>query len=143
MYFYYTGILYSISNESRRTKHRTIEFNKRKTLLIVISKAQRWCLSVAAPDACALLIKFEGCSGFSWNIISFFYWPFTTQKPMVTLDMSKIVDKSPPGAQPAIPRIRFNNMLQTYGFSWMTVLENLSSPLFVRLIFSACDSGNV
>lgn len=57
--------------------------------------------------------------------------------------MSKIVDKSPPEAQTAIPRIRFNNVLQTYGFSLMTVLENLSSPLFVRLIFSACASGNV
>lgn len=74
--------------------------------------------------------------------VIFHFYLSTTQKSTMTLHMSKIVDKSPPGAQPAIPRIRFNNMLQTYGFSWMTVLENLSSPLFVRLNFSACGSGN-
>lgn len=126
--FFCIRILYSVSIESRRTEHKTIEFNKRKTLLTVISKAQRWWLSVGAPDACALLTDFRGCSCFFWNIISSLYWPSTTQKFTVTLHMSKIVDKSPPGAQTAIPRIRLNNMLQTYGFSSMTIGEFTKSP---------------
>jgi len=61
----------------------------------------------------------------------------------VTLYISKTIDKRPSRAQPAIARIRFNNMLQTCGISWMAVMENLSSPLYLRMISSACDSGNL
>lgn len=51
----------------------------------------------------------------------------------MTLYISKIVDKSPFGAQLAIPRIRFDNMLQTYRLSWVIEMKNLSSPIFLKV----------
>lgn len=34
-------------------------------------------------------------------------------------------------------------MLQTYRLSWVIVMKNLSSPIFLKIIFSGFDSGNL
>lgn len=123
------GILYSVPIESRRTQSIKQLSLVRKTFSTVISKAQRWCLSVGAPEACVVLISFQDLSCF-FEISSHFIidllllmkevW-ILSLKSTVTLYISKTVDKSPSGAQPAIPRIRFNNMLKALDFlGWLS-----------------------